>query len=377
MVFIGSKERVPDRDGRARPARVVGIPAIALATALAAGPSLAAQDAPLASCPPVEGFVEISAGRVQYLDWGGQGPVIVLLAGLGNTAHVFDALAPRLTDAFRVVGLTRRGFGTSAHPDAGYDTDTLAHDLEEALDALRHERVHLVGHSLAGDEMTRFAGRRPDRVERLVYLDAAYDRAAMRKLLAMSLFTNPKPPAPPRASKRDKASVQAYGDYVERVHGVRWPEAEVRASGGFDRDGRSARTGASPKALASVLLGSKPPDYRAVRASALALYAIQDSVQEAYPWLRAGRGVDTVHAAIAAATGKPVPVPTLNAWNWLSGRWRPFVRDQEEKFAAEMADGTVREIHGPHYVFLSHPDEVAEAIRAFLTSDADPSVSAR
>ena len=70
MVFIGSKERVPDRDGRARPARVVSIPAIALAAALAAGPSLPAQEAPLPARPPVEGFVEISAGRVQYLDWG-------------------------------------------------------------------------------------------------------------------------------------------------------------------------------------------------------------------------------------------------------------------------------------------------------------------
>jgi len=49
--------------------------------------------------------------RLEVLDWGGSGRPVVLLAGLGNTAHVFDDFAPKLAGAYHVYGITRRGFG--------------------------------------------------------------------------------------------------------------------------------------------------------------------------------------------------------------------------------------------------------------------------
>jgi hypothetical protein len=60
------------------------------------------------------------AVSLEVLDWGGTGPPLVLLAGLGHTAHIFDALAPKLTDFFRVYAITRRGFGSSTHASSGY-----------------------------------------------------------------------------------------------------------------------------------------------------------------------------------------------------------------------------------------------------------------
>ena len=51
--------------------------------------------------------------KSEVLDWGGTGPPLVLLSGLGNTAHVFDDFAPKLTAAYRVYGITRRGYGAS------------------------------------------------------------------------------------------------------------------------------------------------------------------------------------------------------------------------------------------------------------------------
>src|SRR5580704_4170717 len=55
-------------------------------------------------------FVAIDpATRLEVLDWGGRGETLVLLAGLGNSAHVFDDFAPKLVDRFQVIGLTRRG----------------------------------------------------------------------------------------------------------------------------------------------------------------------------------------------------------------------------------------------------------------------------
>src|SRR5690349_3687441 len=61
--------------------------------------------------------------RLEVLDWGGTGTPIVLLAGLGNTAHVYDDFAPKLAASYHVYGITRRGFGASSVPTAGYDAD--------------------------------------------------------------------------------------------------------------------------------------------------------------------------------------------------------------------------------------------------------------
>lgn len=122
--------------------------------------------------------------RLEVLDWGGKGPAMVLLAGLGGTAHIYDDLAPQLIDSFRVIGITRRGHGASsrAADTTTYTLDPLAGDIRTALDSLGIRRASLVGHSIAGAEITRFAARWPDRVEKLVYLDAAHDFGGINSL---------------------------------------------------------------------------------------------------------------------------------------------------------------------------------------------------
>jgi hypothetical protein len=42
--------------------------------------------------------------ELEVLDWGGSGRALVFLAGLGNTAHVFDEFAPKLTPDYHVYG---------------------------------------------------------------------------------------------------------------------------------------------------------------------------------------------------------------------------------------------------------------------------------
>ncbi len=84
---------------------------------------------------------------------------------------------------FHVLGLTRRGQGESGKPPSGYDVDTLAEDIRAFLDTLEIKRVNLAGYSIAGNEETRFAGLYPERVAKLVYLDAAYDHASNQELL--------------------------------------------------------------------------------------------------------------------------------------------------------------------------------------------------
>jgi hypothetical protein len=77
--------------------------------------------------PSPHRFVTVEKGvRVEVLDWGGSGRPLVLLAGGGDTAHVFDDFAPKLTPSFHVYGITRRGFGESGFSPEGYGAD---HDV--------------------------------------------------------------------------------------------------------------------------------------------------------------------------------------------------------------------------------------------------------
>ena len=126
--------------------------------------------------PHKSDFVSVNGISLHYLDWEGSGDVLLFLAGMGCNAHIFDDLAPRFTDAFHVMALTRRGHGESDHPETGYDVDTLTEDLCQFLDALGIEKVILAGHSMANIELSHFSALYPERVRKLIFLDAAYDR---------------------------------------------------------------------------------------------------------------------------------------------------------------------------------------------------------
>jgi pimeloyl-ACP methyl ester carboxylesterase len=112
--------------------------------------------------------------ELEVLDFGGKGRPIVLLAGLGNTAHVFDDFAPKLTGAGRVVAITRRGYGTSTRAESGYDVARLGEDVLAVIDKLSLGKPALIGNSIAGQELSYLASRHRDRIAAVIYLEAAY-----------------------------------------------------------------------------------------------------------------------------------------------------------------------------------------------------------
>lgn len=120
-------------------------------------------------------MVNVADGvQLEVLDFGGTGRPIVLLAGFGNTAHVYDELAPKLTGAGHVYAVTRRGYGVSSRPQSGYDVSRLGEDVLAVIETLRLDKPVLVGHSMAGQELSYLASEHQDRIAGLVYLDAAY-----------------------------------------------------------------------------------------------------------------------------------------------------------------------------------------------------------
>jgi non-heme chloroperoxidase len=126
-------------------------------------------------------FVTVEPGvKLEVLDWGGTGRPLVLLTGLGNNAHVFDGFAEKLTSKYHVYGITRRGYGVSDTPPVSgdaYSANRLGDDVVAVIDKLRLEKPVLVGHSIAGEELSSIGSRFPERVAGLVYLDAGYPYA--------------------------------------------------------------------------------------------------------------------------------------------------------------------------------------------------------
>lgn len=212
--------------------------------------------------------------ELEVLDFGGQGPALVFLAGLGCTGHVFDDLAPEFMANRHVYAFTRRGFGASSWPEKGYDTATLGTDVVRALDGLGIARASLAGHSLAGDELTWVAAHDPERVEKLVYLDSAVDHARVHDVLS----SQPPPPSlgPEVAPEQDPdlASRAAWSAALARDFGGSFPTDEIEQAYDFDpKTGRGVGIHARPDASEQVGAGSARMDFSGVRAPVLAFYA--------------------------------------------------------------------------------------------------------
>ena len=132
--------------------------------------------------PHSDRFVTVDTNvKLEVLQWAGplgrNARTLVLVPGLGNTAHIFDVIAPKLAANYNVVGVTRRGFGASSAPSSGYAADRLGDDVLAVTEALSTVKPVLVGHSLGGEELSSIGSRYPDRVAGLIYLDAAYSYA--------------------------------------------------------------------------------------------------------------------------------------------------------------------------------------------------------
>jgi pimeloyl-ACP methyl ester carboxylesterase len=113
--------------------------------------------------------------KLEVLGWGGTGRPVVLLTGLGGTAHDFDEFARKLTGSYHVYGITRRGFGASSKPPAtrdNYSAERLGNDVLAVCDSLHLNKPVLIGHSIAGEELSDIGSRHPEKVAGLVYLDA-------------------------------------------------------------------------------------------------------------------------------------------------------------------------------------------------------------
>jgi pimeloyl-ACP methyl ester carboxylesterase len=103
---------------------------------------------------------------------GGKGPAVVLLHGYGETGDMWAPLAADLARDHTVIVPDLRGLGLSSKPAGGFDKKTQAGDVAGVMDALKVKRADVVAHDIGNMVAYAFAAQHPDRVTRLVLIDA-------------------------------------------------------------------------------------------------------------------------------------------------------------------------------------------------------------
>ena len=294
-------------------------------------------------------FVTVEPGvQLEVLDFGGSGETMVLLTGLGDNAHVWDGFAYQFTDHFRVIGITRRGFGRSDQPPGGYDVRTRARDDIEVLDQFEIDKAVFVGHSLAGSELSQLGLAYPDRVDKLVYLDAA-DLAER--------FVFPEEPAGPPYTDDDGRSLPIYQAALARLEGFRRPAAAACNSFLFSSswmiDDNVTPQDIDDKLLADVKK-QPPTDWQKILAPRLGIFATF-SRELRLPWYW------YLSADQQAAFDRV---------------WPPIVdwhEDTIQRFGSHQPDipePIVRELPGaPHYIYISNEAFVVREMREFLLGE--------
>jgi pimeloyl-ACP methyl ester carboxylesterase len=293
--------------------------------------------------PHKQGFVTANGVKLEYLDWGGTGEPLVFLAGLGLTAHIYDEIAPELAKDFHVVGLTRRGFGTSEKPTDSYELATLVEDIRQALDSLGIRRAILVGHSFGVQEAAAFAAAFPERVSRVVYLDGAYHYSPeiMKVSRQLSAFA-PQPDERAVANvatliEWNRQNVQGWNDACEadfRATRIRTPDGIHVESSSLDFE----------KFMDAAM--RNPPDFSKVAAPTLSIFA--------------DHRLDTSLAErIADAKNKP-----------MLRQMQEMQREQIQRFKEQAPNAKVVElVDTDHMCFTQRPTEVIKEIRVFLKAD--------
>jgi len=302
-------------------------------------------------------FVTVEPGvKLEVLDWGGTGRPLVFLAGLGDSAHAFDKFAPEFVGKYHVYGITRRGFGESSYPTPNRDnylSDRLGDDVLATIAVLNLQKPVLVGHSIAGEELSSIGSRHPEKICGLIYLDpgysAFYDRALgdtqldmleTRDKIEQLLPFDPTGPAKPIEALLDTLP-QLEKDLqreLKRLQAIPPPTSNSPPP--------PSPQSATPSAFLSVFNGEQK--YTEIKVPALAIFAVPHDSGAVLP-------TDPAHHAAAAA------FDLERSTNMANGFATVFPSAK-----------VVRLPNANHYVFRSNEADVIRAMNDFLDKLPQP-----
>ena len=170
---------------------------------------------------PTSRFVTIDDFKLHYVDWGDNGPDMLLLHGDLRTSRSWDAVARNLSPSYHVLSLDHKGHGDSDWPRRGYRFSQRVDELYVFCQAVGLKDATAVGHSTGGVIMTLMAKKYPGvfsklaMLEPMVHVDEKFQRMV--------------------SSRREKRSRAAWHsreelyEYLKKHHAAgRWRDDVIR-----------------------------------------------------------------------------------------------------------------------------------------------------
>ena len=263
-------------------------------------------------------------------------PAVILLHGFPESHRTWRHIVPHLARDHRVIAPDQRGYARSDKPEGvdQYTTDKIIADVVALADALGIDRFTLVGHDWGGAVAWGAALTRPDRVARLVIVNAPHPYVFQR-----SLFDDPDQRAASQYMTRFRDTTLdqgLVGEGLRRFLGTTFAEHG-----------------------AEFLLGEDKAAYLDEWSQPGAMTAMLN-------WYRASRvvvpapGEDAARAAFLDAPFPPVTQPTLVVWGTQDKALRPV---QLDGLADVVPDLTVERVDAGHFVTWQQPQAVIDAMR--------------
>ena len=112
--------------------------------------------------------------ELALIDWGGAGPRVLLAHANGFCAALWDGVARRLRERFRVFGFDARGHGDSSRPPVpdAYGWGEFGLDVAAVAERIPGEGpIYGIGHSFGGTSVLGAAALRPDLFGRVALVD--------------------------------------------------------------------------------------------------------------------------------------------------------------------------------------------------------------
>ena len=165
---------------------------------------------------PVDRYFTVNGLRLHCLDWGGDGPPLLLLHGFTGHAHAWDTLSIALQPHFHVYALDQRGHGES-DPAEVYNPVVALDDIGGVLAELGLTTLDVIGLSMGGRNAMYLASKRPEVVRRLVVVDIGPE---------ISKKATQAPAGPPEPETWDSIEQAAQhlfrGNAYPGIHYYRW-----------------------------------------------------------------------------------------------------------------------------------------------------------
>lgn len=274
-------------------------------------------------------WLEVNGAGIHTLV-GGEGPPVLLLHGAPQSHLSWAQVAVTLAQTHTVIATDLRGYGWSSKPEGGenhinYSKRTMAQDQVDVMQALGHERFHLVGHDRGGRVARRLAIDHPQRVRTLTVLDI---------VPAHYLYANVT-----------RQFVDAYFHWFLFIRPAPFPENIMASTGMF--------------------IGGGPGD---IGASWAEVYKDPGAIHAMCEDYRASAGMDLAIDAADLEAGKRIECPLNVLWGDNAAMGRQYDVLGIWQMEATRAEG--KSMPGGHSFQMDSPAETATELLRFFAANA-------